>query len=222
MFFVDDFSIIGILKRLFPILLLDLGLYFFYQPVFYRTVTVHIIRCYAGLSAVQIFSKNNTLCSKFDICSLIHDTGAFASQFQGNGSQVFRSVSHDLFSHRLAASEENIVKMLPEKTGIFCPAAGHYGYILRFKAPGQDMLDHIAGVGRIGAGFYHCSISCRQCIHQRGERQHKRIIPWAHDQCYAVRRRFLITTGVKLGQGRLDSFFPGKPTDVLQHIADLF
>ena len=100
---------------------------------------------------------------------------------------MLRSVSHDLFSYRLTAGEENIVKMFPEKAGIFCPSAGYHSYILRIEAFGQDMLDHIAGVRRIGAGFYHCSISCRQCIHQRGKGQHKRIIPWAHDQRYAVR-----------------------------------
>src|SRR5699024_11968366 len=121
MFFIDDLSIIGILKGLFSILLLDLVLYFFDQPVFYRMVTVHIVRSHAGLSAVQIFSKNNTLCGKFDICSLIYDTGTFTSQLQGNRSQMLRSDVHDLFSYRLTAGEEYLAKMYQEKTSIFSP-----------------------------------------------------------------------------------------------------
>lgn len=52
MLFVDDLSIIWIVKGLSAVLLLDLFLDLFYQPVLYRTMAVHVIRRYAGLPAV--------------------------------------------------------------------------------------------------------------------------------------------------------------------------
>ena len=84
------------------------------------------------------------------------------------------------------------------------------------------MLDHFAGVWRIGAGLYYSCISRCQSVHKRGDRQHERIIPWTHDQCYTIRRRLLITPGMELRKRCPDCFFSGKTFRMLQHIADLF
>ena len=52
MLFINDLSVIRIVERLFSVLLLDLFLYFFYQPVLHGAVAVDIVRSHAGLSAV--------------------------------------------------------------------------------------------------------------------------------------------------------------------------
>src|SRR5699024_6485962 len=80
MFFVDDFTVIWIPKRLFSVLLLNLLLHFFDQPVLNSTVAVNIVRCNTGLSAVQIFSEYDPSCCQFDIGSLIYNTRALSAQ----------------------------------------------------------------------------------------------------------------------------------------------
>ena len=134
MLFVDNFSIIRVAERLFAVLFLNLFLYFFYQFIFNRTVAVDVIRCHAGLSAVQIFSEDNSFCRKPDICSLIHDTRTLSAQLKRNRRQVFCGISHYFFADSLAAGEKDIVKVFTQKTCILSPPAGHYSNILRFKA----------------------------------------------------------------------------------------
>ena len=134
MLFVNDLSIIRITERLFSILLLDLFPDFFYQFIFNRAMAVDVIRCHAGLSAVQVFPEYDTFCRKPDIRSLIHDTRALSAQFQSDRSQVFCRISHDFFADSLASGEEDIIKMFTQKTGILRASTGHYSYILRFKA----------------------------------------------------------------------------------------
>src|SRR5699024_2598827 len=80
MLFIDNFSVIRVAKWLFPVLLLDLLLHFFDQLVFDSDVAVNIVWCNAGLSAVEVFSKDNSFCCQFYISSLIHNTWTFPAQ----------------------------------------------------------------------------------------------------------------------------------------------
>ena len=104
MLFVNDLSIIRITERLFSILLLDLVPDFFYQFIFNRAMAVDVIRCHAGLSAVQVFPEYDTFCRKLDIRSLIHDTRALSAQLKRNRRQVFCGISHYFFADSLAAA----------------------------------------------------------------------------------------------------------------------
>ena len=52
MLFVDDFAIIGIIKRRFPILPDDFFFYFSEQSIFDLLIAIYIIRCHTGLPAV--------------------------------------------------------------------------------------------------------------------------------------------------------------------------
>ena len=84
--------------------------------------------------------------------------------------------------------------MFVQKTGVFRPPAGHDRHILRLKAFCKDLPDHLACAGGIGARFDYGRIPGRQRIHKRGEGEHERIVPRAHDQRHTVRRRLLITS----------------------------
>ena len=198
-FFIYDFPVIRIVQRAGPVLFQNLLPDFFDQLVFYRMMAVNIVWSHTSLSAVQIFSKNNTSCGKFEISSLIHDTGTFAAQLQSNGCQMLCGISHHFFSYGLASGEENIVKMFPEETGIFCPSSGDYSRVLWIKALRKNLPYHIAGMRGIGAGFYNCSIPRRQSVGQRRKGQHKGVVPGTHDQCYSIRRRLFIAVRMELG-----------------------
>ena len=82
MFFVDDLSIIRILKRRLRILSAYLADQMFYKSVFDLPVAVNIVRSNAGLSAVEKFSKDDPACGKLQIAFAIHNTGAFAAEFK--------------------------------------------------------------------------------------------------------------------------------------------
>ena len=64
MLFADDFSVVRIFQGIRAELLFDLVRDMPDQCVFYFAVAQNLIRCHAGLAAVQIFSENDTLCGK--------------------------------------------------------------------------------------------------------------------------------------------------------------
>ena len=100
--------------------------------------------------------------------------------------------------------------MFPQEAGVFSATASHHGYVLRIEALGQDLQDHIAGMGGIGAGLYYGSIACGQSVYQRRKSQHERVVPGAHDQCYAIRGWLFKAAGMKLSQRSPHVFFRGK------------
>lgn len=133
------------LTKLFLNLLQKLILHF--------SVAVNVVRGYAGLSTIQIFSKYNTFGGKLDICRFIYNAGAFSPKLQGNRSEVLAGMAHNLFSHSLAAGEKDVVKVLLEKAGVFLASTHNNGYIFFRKTFADDFADDIAGGRRIGAGF---------------------------------------------------------------------
>lgn len=65
MLFIDDFSIIWILKRCFRILPADLPDQMLYKTILDLAVTIDVIRSDTGLAAVKKFSKNNPAAASF-------------------------------------------------------------------------------------------------------------------------------------------------------------
>ena len=116
-------------------------------------MTVNVVRCYASLSAVQIFAEYNTFGGKLDICRFIYDAGAFSAKFQGDWSEVLAGMAHDFFSNSLAAGEKDVVKVFLEKTGVFLASTHNNGHMLFRKTFTDDLADDIAGGRRVGAGF---------------------------------------------------------------------
>ena len=81
MLFVDDFTVVFIFKRVFPELLLDLLNYFGNEFILDTALTKDVVRSNTGLTAVKIFSPNNSLCGKFDICGCIYYTRTLSTKF---------------------------------------------------------------------------------------------------------------------------------------------
>ena len=61
-FFVDDFSVVLVVKRIFTVLQFYLLYHFFYKFVFNRFLTEDIVGRHTGLTAVKIFAKHDALC----------------------------------------------------------------------------------------------------------------------------------------------------------------
>ena len=153
MLFVDDFSVIFVIQMGFAKLLTNLFLNLLQKLIFHFPVTVNVVRGYAGLSTVQIFSEYNTFGRKLDICRFIYDAGAFSPKLQGDWSEVLAGMAHDLFSNSLAAGEKDVVKVLLEKAGVFLASTHNNGHIFFRKTFTDDFADDIAGGRRVGAGF---------------------------------------------------------------------
>ena len=112
MFFVDDFPIIRILKRLFAKLPVDFFFQCLKQLVSNRSIAEDIIRGNAGLSAVEVFSEYDPSCGERNFRRGIHDARAFPTKLQSDGSQVFGSMTKDFFSNRFSSGEKDFVKTL--------------------------------------------------------------------------------------------------------------
>ena len=112
MLFVDDFSIIRILQGIRTKLSDDFSLNGFHQLIPDLAIAQNIIRCHAGLPAIQIFSEHDPPGRQRDLCRSIHDAGAFPTQLQRHRGQIFRSASKHLPSHGLASSEKYHIKPL--------------------------------------------------------------------------------------------------------------
>lgn len=84
MFPVDNLSIILAFQRLFAVLSLNLLFDLFDQFVFDGAVAVDVVGSDAGLTAVQIFAEDDSLCSQFQVRALLHDAGALSAKFQSD------------------------------------------------------------------------------------------------------------------------------------------
>ena len=218
--FINNFPIILIIQRcgtkLFPDLFLDLS----DQFILDFSVAVNIIRCYTGLTTVEIFSKYNSSGCKFQVGTFLYNAGAFTAQLQGNRGQMYRCFCHYFPANMLASCKENIVKMFIEKSVIFRTSAVYHSHILGIKTFGDNGFNHPAGVRRVGTWFqYNCISGCNR-IDQRINGEQERIIPWTHNQDHTIRRWLLIASGSELGKGSQYCFFFCIGRCMADHVAE--
>ena len=64
MLFINDLSVVPVFERFFSILACDLSAELCNQGIFDLRITVDIVRCYAGLAAVQELAEYDTFCCK--------------------------------------------------------------------------------------------------------------------------------------------------------------
>ena len=139
---VYNLSIIGILKRALPIHLRDLLLEVFKEALLYLPVNQHVIRSYAGLAAVQIFSKGHSSGRQLQVRRFINNAGTLSSQLQRHGRQVGACLLHDHFPHIDASGKEDIIKLLGKQSLILLSSPFYDSYIfLREDIPQQFRHD---------------------------------------------------------------------------------
>ena len=110
MLLIDNAAVIGIRQRIVSKLLPDLFLHLVNKCILNRSRAVHIIRCHTGLTAVQIFAKDNTSGRQLYIGCLVNDTRAFASELQCHRCQMLRRMCHHFFTYCLTARKKDIIK----------------------------------------------------------------------------------------------------------------
>ena len=75
---------------------------------------------------------------------------------------------------------------------------------------------------KVGLFHYACLLyPSGNGVYQGIDGQKEGIVPGAHDQGHAVRRRLLKAPGVELGQRGADPFLPGIGAHMPQHVAEL-
>ena len=220
MLFVDNLAIVLVFQGLFPILLLDLFPSLGYKRIFHAFVTEDIVRGYTGLTAVQIFTEHDPLCSQLDVGACINDTGTLTTQFQDSRCQMLCRVTKHFPAHRLAAGEEHKIKLLLQQSCVLGSASRNHRDILRCKTFRNDLFDDPAGGRRIGAGFYDGGIACSNGICKGIHCQQEGVIPGTHNQRITVRHRLLETMGRKLRQRSPYSLSFRKFPSVANHIGN--
>ena len=151
------------------------------------TVDQQVVRGYARLPGVEVFSPDDTAGRLDDIDVILDDTGALAPQLEGYRGRAFGRGLHDEPSDPRRAGIEDIVKpFLQQAPGHLRPSldAGNVGGIKRIgDKPRQD----VRGVQRDLGGFEDGGVSRRDCPHQRGQEELDRVIPRRDDKGRAVR-----------------------------------
>ena len=130
-------------------------------------------------------------------------------------------LTHDLLAHRLAAGKKDIIEFLVQQALVLLPAPVDHADIFPGKGRLDELRHHPAGGRGIGTGLDHSGIAGGQSIHQGIDGKQKGIVPRAHDQRHAVGRRLYAAARSKLRQRGMHGLFPGKSSDMAQHIADL-
>ena len=144
MLFIYDFSVVGIFKGIFTVLLFNLKFKLAYKFILYILVAKDIIRGNTGLSAVKIFSKNNSLCSKLYFSRRIHYARALPSKLQHCRGKMLTAFSKHLFTYRLTSCEKYHIKFFIQKLGIFLPTSTYNTNILRREALLYNFLNNFA------------------------------------------------------------------------------
>ncbi len=221
MFFVDDLPVIDIIQGKVSILLPDLGFYLLQQLILDAGIAIDVIRSHAGLAAIEIFAKYQSLGSQLQIGAFVYQAGAFSPQLQGDGGKMEGGLLHHFFSNSHTSGKEDVVEGGIEKGGILSPSACDQGDIFRSKALGDQLLHQSTCMGRIGAGLEYGSIAGREGIHQGFHAKQEGIIPGAHDKGNPIGGGLLIASGRELSQGSSHPLLPCKSPYMLQHISYL-
>lgn len=121
MLFVDDFSIIRILQGIFSKLPRDLLSDSFHQLIPDLAIAQNIIRCHAGLPAIQIFSEHDPPGRQRDLCRSIHDAGLFPPSSSVTGvkySAALLSTSRPTILPPVKISYQTAAAIMPDSP--FC------------------------------------------------------------------------------------------------------
>ena len=167
----DNFSVGIVGERIFPVLQKNLFFHFFEKNILYAFLNVHIIWRDAGLPRVEIFSEHDPLCRKRNIRGFVHNAGTLSAELQGDGDQIFRSLSHDLFSDGDAPRKEDFIEFQIEQPCIFRSAAQSDRHIFFGERLYDNIEKHLRDVRGISGGLQNGGISCRERVRQRFESQ---------------------------------------------------
>lgn len=221
MLFVDYLAVVGVCERVVAELRLYLRGYRAHKLVFYGAVAKDIIGRDAGLAAVEEFAEHDSFRGKADLSGRIHYARALPAQFEHRRGQVFRGVAEHFSAHVLAAGEKDHIEFFVQQRGVFLSAARDNRDVFGREALGYDFIDDRARRRRIGARLDYDRVARGDSVGDRVEREQQRIVPRAHDEDVAVRRRLDITLRGELRHGRRNAAVGGELLRMFYHIRKL-
>ena len=184
-------------------------------------MAIDVIRCDAGLTAVQEFAEYDSACRQLNVGRLVDDARTLPAQLQGKWGQVLCRLLHHQLSHTLASGKKDKIKFLIQKILILLPSAGHHRNVFFRKAYFNDIPDHGSGLRRVSARLHHRRIARCNRINQRLHGKEKRIVPRAHNQHRSQWGRLHKASGTKLCQRRPHVLLLGKVPHIPNHVGNL-
>ncbi len=155
----------------------------------------------AGLTGVEELAPGDAAGGDIQRHGGVHQTGAFAAEFEGHGGEVFGGgAQHDL-AHGGAAGEEYFIKVLLQQlSGDLRPAADR-GHVAGVKGLSQNAQGDGLGVrGQLG-GLDDDAVAGGHSPHQGGKQQVEGVVPGGKDEGAAVRLWDDAADGRKMQQG---------------------
>ena len=113
-----------------------------YEFIFYILVYQDVIRCYAGLSAVECLAPCDPFCSHLDVSSPVDDAWTLAPEFEYYWGKVPGGSGHDCPCKCRASCEEDEVPSLLQKSGIHSTVSLNHSDVFLIKSLGNHFLDH--------------------------------------------------------------------------------
>jgi len=105
------------------------------------------------LPGIKQLAKDNPPCSNVQICVVLYYAGAFAAQFQRNGSKIPRCLFHYNSTKICTAREKNIIKAMIENFLNSLASPGIDADIFSVKGFINHVYDYIRYIFRIICWF---------------------------------------------------------------------
>ena len=178
---VHNSTVVWVFQRLRAVLGGDLPLQLRYQGILYLSLAQHIVRGHAGLTAVEIFPKDDPTGRQGQVGSGVYDAGTLAPQLQHSRRQGLGGMPQYLPSYRLTAGEKHQVKPLFQQRAVLLTPTGDHRHVGRIKGLPDQLFDYGAGGGGVGAGLDHGGVAGGNGVSQGIYGQEEGVVPWAHN-----------------------------------------
>ena len=146
-----------------------------------------VIRCDAGLTAVDQLAKGDPRCRVIHRVTLFDDHRRFAPQFQRYGHQIPAGGLHDLAPDGGAAGEDQMIERQRRKGGTDIRIAVDHCDLLLREQRAQDLFQQRIGGRCEFRRLQHHAVASSHRRGQRHQRKDQRIIPRRHHAHHAQR-----------------------------------
>ena len=150
-----------------------------------------VVRGDAGLPGVEKLAPGDAFGSEVHVGTAVHDGGAFAAEFQGDGHQPWGCHGQHLAPNGRATGEEDVVEAegFHHRRKHIGSRALHHQHLFRAEGFCDDLLQHGGGVRGLLTGFHHRAVACGDGAHQGRKHQQGRVVPRCDDEHHAQRLR---------------------------------
>ena len=187
---VHDPPVIGARLRVRAVKAADRRLHLLQERGEHAPVHKNVIGRDAGLPRVEELAPGDALARGAQLCRSVHDDGAFAAEFKGDGGQMLRRGAHDDPAHaRTARKKDRIEAGAQQRRAVFGAAFGAGNVFLS-----EGLRDQPAQSGRRARRTLrraeHRAVACGDRRHERLQQQLHGVIERADDERTAIGSAF--------------------------------